>query len=247
PRPIQRSRRHRGLHGAAFARPSGDPTLSGRWSLLPREAVTDTARALALAEGLLDRYGIVTRGATIAEAVPGGFPALQPIFRSMEDAGQILRGRFVEGLGAAQFAERATIDRLRIHAEHPTTAPRAIALSAADPANPFGTILPWPPHPSTTRPTRRPGAFVVIAGDRLAFYLTQGGRTLLTYLDPDDPAHTDRLTTALSALAAALKREKHLMFTLETVNDHPVQTTPLDAALRAHGFSMMPKGLGWHP
>lgn len=248
PRPIQRSRPHRALHGAAFARPSGAaPTLSGRWSLLPREAVTDTARALALAEGLLDRYGIVTRGATIAEAVPGGFPALQPIFRSMEDAGQILRGRFVEGLGATQFAERATIDRLRAHAEHPTTAPRAIALSAADPANPFGTVLPWPPHPSTTRPTRRPGAFVVIAGDRLAFYLTQGGRTLLTYLDPDDPAHTDRLTTALSALAAALKREKHLMFTLEMVNDHPVQTTSLDAALRAHGFSMMPKGLGWHP
>lgn len=246
PRPVQRSRRHRALHGAAFARPSGDPALAGRWSLLPRETVSDTARVLALAEGLLDRYGIVTRGATIAETVPGGFPALQPIFRSMEDAGQILRGRFVEGLGAAQFAERTTIDRLREYAEQPTTAPLAIALSAADPANPFGTILPWPPHPSTTRPTRRPGAFVVIAGDRLAFYLTQGGRTLLTYLDPDDPAHADLLTTALSALAAALKREKHLMFTLETVDDRPVQTTSLDAILRACGFSMMPKGLGWH-
>ncbi|MBB2161951.1 ATP-dependent helicase [Gluconacetobacter sacchari] len=246
PRPVQRARRPRGLHGAAFARPSSDPTLVGRWSLLPREATSDTARALVLAEGLLDRYGIVTRGAAVAEDLPGGFPTLQPIFRSMEDAGQILRGRFVEGLGAAQFAERATIDRLRDRAEGRSAAPVAIALSAADPANPFGTILPWPPHPTATRPTRRPGAFVVIAGDRLAFYLTQGGRTLLTYLDADDSAHADTLAAGLAALAAALRREKHLMFTLEMVDDRPVRTTRLDAMLRACGFSMVPKGLGWH-
>ncbi|GAA4480946.1 ATP-dependent helicase [Gluconacetobacter asukensis] len=254
PRPVHLSRRHRGLH--AFARPRtggaspsgalGDPTLAGRWSLLPRETVSDTARALALAEGLLDRYGIVTRGAAVAEDVPGGFPGLQTIFRSMEDAGQILRGRFVEGLGASQFAERATVDRLRDLADTRSTDLTPVGLSAGDPANPFGTILPWPPHRSAIRPTRRAGAFVVIADGRLVLYLTQGGRNLLTYLDADDPAFADLLATSLAALAAALRREKHLLFTLELVDDRPVLTTHLNAALRACGFSMVPKGLSWH-
>ncbi|MBB2200808.1 ATP-dependent helicase [Gluconacetobacter tumulisoli] len=257
PRPIPLSRRHRGFRGMpSLARPRmpgtsspggrGDPTLAGRWSLLTREPASDTVRALALVEGLLDRYGIVTRGAAVAEDVPGGFPALQPIFRSMEDAGQILRGRFVEGLGAAQFAERATVDRLRELANARSADPVPAALSASDPANPFGTILPWPPHRSTIRPTRRGGAFVVIAGERLVLYLTQGGRTLLTYVDADDPALADMLRGGVAALATALRREKHLMFTLEMVDDRPVRMTRLDAALRACGFSMVPKGLSWH-
>lgn len=256
-RPIHLSRRRRGLRGlSSFAQPRttsastsgarGDPTLAGRWSLLPRESASDTARTLALVEGLLDRYGIVTRGAAVAEDVPGGFPALQPLFRSMEDAGQIVRGRFVEGLGAAQFAERATVDRLRELADMRSADPVPVALSAGDPANPFGMILPWPPHRSAIRPTRRGGAFVVIADERLVFYLTQGGRNLLTYIDADDPALAPLLSTGLAALAAALKREKHLMFTLEMVDDRPVRTTKLDAALRACGFSMVPKGLSWH-
>ncbi|MDD2704177.1 MAG: ATP-dependent helicase [Acidocella sp.] len=221
----------------------GDPALAGRWSLLQHEPVNGTCRALALADGLLDRYGIVTRGAAITEDVPGGFPALQPIFRGLEDAGQVLRGRFVEGLGAAQFAERTTIDRLRELAEARPAEPVPVALSASDPANPFGTILPWPPHKSTTRPTRRGGAFVVISGGRLMLYLTQGGRNLLTYTDTDAPA---TLTSSLAALSAALKREKYLMFTLEMIDDRPARVTGLGDALRAAGFSMVPKGLGWH-
>lgn len=61
--------------------------------------MNDTARALARVEGLLDRYGMVTRSAAMAEDIPGGFPALRPVFRGMEDAGRVLHGRFVEGLG----------------------------------------------------------------------------------------------------------------------------------------------------
>ena len=264
PRPVHVSRRRRGLRGlpsgermplvapsASRASPFGastlsDPTLAGRWSLLHREPVNDTARALALVEGLLDRYGVVTRGAAIAEDVPGGFPALQPVFRGMEDAGRVLRGRFVEGLGAAQFAERATIDRLRELAEARPAEPVAVALSAADPANPFGTILPWPTHQSKVRPTRRSGAFVVIVNGRLMLYLAQGGRNLLTYVDADDPAFADAVAAGLVALSAALKREKLLVFTLEMVDDRPIGKTSLTDALRAIGFSRVPKGLSWY-
>ncbi len=77
------------------------------------EPLNDTERMLALAENMLDRYGIISRQAVIAENIPGGFPSMQTLCRSMEDSGRIMRGRFVEGLGGAQFAERLTIDRLR--------------------------------------------------------------------------------------------------------------------------------------
>ena len=146
-----------------------------------REPPDEATRALDLAEGLLDRYAILTRDAVASDGVPGGFASLRRLLRGMEEAGRVLRGRFVDGLGAAQFAERATVDRLRDLADAPAGPPAPIALSAADPANPYGAVLPWPPHPAAIRPARRPGAFVVIDRGELVLYLPQGGRALLTY------------------------------------------------------------------
>lgn len=254
-RPVHVSRRRRGLRGSlsdervstASDPTHSDPTLAGRWSLLHPEPVNDTARALARVEGLLDRYGVVTRSAAVTEDIPGGFPALRPVFRGMEDVGRVLRGRFVEGLGAAQFAERVTVDRLRELAAAPPAEPLAVSLSAADPANPFGTFMPWPSHPSSLRPARRAGAFVVLVDGRLMFYLAQGGRQLLSYGDADAVAMTRPLAIGLTALAAALKREKLATFTLERVDGQAPYKSALCAALRAIGFSSAPKGLAWYP
>ncbi len=93
---------------------------------------------------MLDRYGIISRQAVIAENIPGGFPSMQTLCRSMEDSGRIMRGRFVEGLGGAQFAERLTIDRLRDLATQATQTRHytPVALSANDPANAWGNLLP---------------------------------------------------------------------------------------------------------
>ncbi len=120
------------------------PKLAGRWSLLQVEPLNDTERMLALAENMLDRYGIISRQAVIAENIPGGFPSMQTLCRSMEDSGRIMRGRFVEGLGGAQFAERLTIDRLRDLATQTaqTRHYTPVALSANDPANAWGNLLP---------------------------------------------------------------------------------------------------------
>lgn len=258
-RPTHTSRRRRGLRGSSYEAPLssataslasaptlGDPTLMGRWSLLHADPLNDTARALARVEGLLDRYGVVTRSAAMTEDIPGGFPALRPVFRGMEDTGRVLRGRFVEGLGAAQFAERVSVDRLRELAGTSPGEPVAVALSVADPANPFGTLLPWPSHPSGVRPVRRAGAFVVLVDGRLMFYLAQGGRHLLSYCDADPAAMARPLAAGLTALAIALKRERHGSFTLERVDDQSTYKSPLTAALRAIGFSSAPKGLAWY-
>lgn len=254
PRPLS-SRRRRSLRGFTSAAVSegmnsgltnfNASTLAGRWSLIHAEPLPDTVQALAWTEGLLERYAVVTRNVTAYENVPGGFSALQPVFRGMEDTGRLIRGRFVLGLGAAQFAERTTVDRLRELAEQTPSVPTPVALSAVDPGNPFGTILPWPSHASLMRPARRTGALVVIDGGHLVLYLPQGGRQLFTYIDPDDASQTEVIAAALAALSTALSRDKRNRFTLELVNGIPVRMSKLVPALRAIGFSSAPKGLYW--
>jgi ATP-dependent helicase Lhr and Lhr-like helicase len=118
--------RGRGLrHGSrrpAYGRPvmpsrTGPPNVSGRWSLLPPHARDATMYAHALAQSLLDRYGILTKGAVAAERISGGFAAVYPVLRAMEEAGRARRGYFVEGLGAAQFAVPGAVDRMRALAQ----------------------------------------------------------------------------------------------------------------------------------
>ncbi|MFG3125231.1 ATP-dependent helicase [Streptomyces sp. NPDC048201] len=92
---------------------SGPPTVGGRWSLLPVPEPDATVRAHARARALLDRHGVVTRGAVGAEGVEGGFSAVYRVLSVFEESGQARRGYVVEGLGAAQFAMDGAVDRLR--------------------------------------------------------------------------------------------------------------------------------------
>ncbi|MGA4543800.1 ATP-dependent helicase [Uniformispora flossi] len=92
---------------------SAPPTAVGRWSLVPDRETDPTRRAHALAETLLDRHGVVTRGAVVAEGSPGGFSAAYRVLSVFEETGRVRRGYFVEGLGAAQFAADGAVDRLR--------------------------------------------------------------------------------------------------------------------------------------
>ncbi|WP_051467040.1 ATP-dependent helicase [Actinomadura oligospora] len=102
---------------------TGPPTVAGRWWPLPERETAPTLRSHALAESLLDRYGIVIRGAVAAERTPGGFSAVYPVLRAFEESGRCRRGYFVEGLGAAQFALPGAVDRLRALRPSPPPAP----------------------------------------------------------------------------------------------------------------------------
>lgn len=253
-RPMPVSRRRRGFAFVPLAAgsaglelaSSAGPTLAGRWSLLPQERASDTLRALAQTEALLDRYTVITRSAAMSEAVAGGFPALRPVLRSMEDAGQLLRGRFVEGMGGAQFAQREDIDRLRACAERAGGPGGWVALSALDPANPFGSLLPWPQTMAGARPVRRAGALVVIGEGRLQLYLPQGGRQLSSWIDDTAADVAARWKAAAQALAVGLRRGRRLSFTLQRINEEPVHRGLAVDALRAAGFSSEPRGLGWN-
>ncbi|MFI8433965.1 DEAD/DEAH box helicase [Streptomyces sp. NPDC079020] len=242
----------RGRYGSltAAARPAsrtGPPTVSGRWSLLPPAEPEPTHRAHALARTLLDRHGVVTRGAVQAEGVEGGFSATYRVLAAFEDNGQARRGYVVEGLGAAQFAMDGAVDRLRAASTardrtDPGTAPHALVLAAADPANAYGAALPWPESPDGAghKPGRKAGALVVLVDGELTLYMERGGKTLLAWpSDPESPA----LRAAAQALAAAAGAGALGTVTVERTNGASSLTSPLGRTLEAAGFLATPRGL----
>jgi ATP-dependent Lhr-like helicase len=226
----------------------GPPTVAGRWSLLPPRESDPTVRAHALARTLLDRHGVVTRGAVSAEGVTGGFAAAYRVLSVFEESGQARRGYVVEGLGAAQFAMEGAVDRLRAIAtsgEHPGpgTAGKAVVLAAADPANAYGAALPWPEPPQDAghKPGRKAGALVVLVDGALVCYLERGGRSLLAWRDADD---TEALRAAAGALAAAAGHGALGTITVERVNGTAVLSDPTWVRLLEEaGFHATPRGL----
>ncbi|MBO0891869.1 MAG: ATP-dependent helicase, partial [Acidothermales bacterium] len=253
PRPPRSRYTTRGLARSMPSR-AGPPSTRGRWSLTPVRDVDPTRRAHAVAEVLLDRHGIVTRGAVATERIPGGFAAVYRVLRAFEESGRCRRGYFVEGLGAAQFATPGAVDRLRAESPPgPDTDSSALALAATDPANPYGAALPWPDRPGETaaghRPGRKSGALVVLVGGRLVLYVERGGRTLLSWPGGgsghggegyDD---ADVLQPAVDALALAV-RDGHLgKLAVERADGEAVRDSPLADALRSAGFHATPKGL----
>ncbi|OKK05025.1 DEAD/DEAH box helicase [Streptomyces sp. CB03234] len=232
---------------ARTASRSGPPTVSGRWSLLPPAEPEPTHRAHALARTLLDRHGVVTRGAVAAEGVEGGFSATYRVLSAFEDSGQARRGYVVEGLGAAQFAMDGAVDRLRAAATardraDTAAAPRAVVLAAADPANAYGAALSWPEPPTGAghKPGRKAGALVVLVDGELTLYMERGGKTLLSWpTEPDAPA----LQAASDALAAAARAGSLGTVTVERINGTAALTSPLSRALEASGFHATPRGL----
>ena len=237
---------------------TGPPTVSGRWALLPDLEPDPTRRAHASAEALLERHGVVTRGAVTSERVPGGFAGVYKVLSAFEDSGRCRRGYFVASLGAAQFGVPGAVDRLRSFSRdagaEPGTKPVAVALAATDPANPYGAALPWPERvvedpaggegtKGSHRPGRKAGALVVLVDGQLTVYVERGGRTLLTFT-PD----ADLLAPATQALATSVRQGALGRLTVERADGEHILATgerssALRRALEAGGFVATPRGL----
>jgi ATP-dependent Lhr-like helicase len=228
--------------------------MVGRWALLPELETDPTRRAHASAEGLLERHGVVTRGAVSSERVPGGFAGVYKVLSAFEDSGRCRRGYFVASLGAAQFGGPGAVDRLRSFSREVGDAPRdkttAVALAATDPANPYGAALPWPERVASEegggtghRPGRKAGALVVLVDGDLAVYVERGGRTLLTFTDD-----VDALSPAMNALATAVRQGALGRLTVERADGETIlgtgeRSSALRRALEDAGFVATPRGL----
>ncbi|MEU6644159.1 ATP-dependent helicase [Saccharomonospora sp. NPDC046836] len=221
---------------------TGPPTVAGRWGLTPDREPDLTRRTHARTESFLERHGVLTRGALDTERVTGGFSGIYKVLRGMEDSGQIIRGYVVEGLGAAQFAARGAVDRLRALSDTSgSRAPQgAVVLAASDPAQPYGAALPWPAPLGTTkhRPARKAGALTVFADGTPALYVERGGRSLLSFTED-----TAALRAAAQALSTAVREGWLGQLQVERADGEHALTSELADILREAGFRATPKGL----
>jgi len=247
----------------------GPPAGAGRWSLVPERSTDATRRLHAAAEQLLERHGVVTRGAVVAERIPGGFAGVYAVLKAMEESGRCRRGYFVDGLGGAQFAVPGAVDRMRALLPtgpgpqpgrepqpqpqpqphpHPHPHPQTLVLAAADPANPYGAALAWPDRAvgahgqAADRPGHRPGrkaGAVVVLVDGALVLYVERGGRTLLTFD-DDPDHLRR---AADALALAVRDGALGRIAVERADGETVFDSPLAQALTQAGFRPTARGL----
>ena len=115
---------------------------AGRWALLYTDQAVDRNRAVeATAWMLLKRYGVVFRDLLARETNLPKWREMQIAFRRLEDRGEIRGGRFVDGFLGEQFALPVAVESLRATRKLPPTG-ETITLSAADPLNLVGILVP---------------------------------------------------------------------------------------------------------
>jgi ATP-dependent Lhr-like helicase len=141
-RPSQPRGLRRGLRGTAGG-------SAGRWSLLPPPVTGADADELAeaVAEQLAGRWGVVFRDLVVRENLAVSWRELLWAFRRMEARGTIRGGRFVTGFSGEQFAHPDAVDLLRSVRKQPRTG-EPVQISAADPLNLTGIVLPGPRIPA---------------------------------------------------------------------------------------------------
>ncbi|KAB8288518.1 DEAD/DEAH box helicase [Bifidobacterium avesanii] len=231
-------------------------TLTGLWSAvgpssdsgsgMPEANGDDAPERLliARAETLLDRYGVIAQPLVNREDLPGGFSALYPVLRRMEEHGLLTRGMFVRGFGAAQFAAKDTVDALRDAKQWHSES--NVALDAVDPANLTGAAVAWPPIHGTedhtaakpAKPVRRAGTIVVLAQGGPVLYAAPRSHRLLAF-----DRREDALRPACAELAYTLQRRGEGA-TFADLNGEPL-TRRGDATriLHAAGFTPCPQGM----
>lgn len=180
-----------------------------------RAAARDLARERA--EMLLKRNGIVTREMLGLESEALAWHEISFALRRMEYAGSIRRGYFVRALSGEQYALPAALEMLagarNAAREHP------VALSAADPANPYGAALPG------CGVAREAGNFVVLRGGRAMLGLA--GRALVSLDALDDEAFS-------AAVGALIELRRKVV--VETIDGAPALEWVRVGAMAAMGF-----------
>ena len=246
----------------AGRRTGAQSQVQGRWSLSapvfragPEGSSGAVERRRALAELLLERYGIVTREQVLAEGIKGGFAMLYETFANLETLGVCRRGYFIEGMGGAQFALPGAVERLRAsRSSIGHERGRTLVIAAADPAQPYGAALPWPKREgSERRPARVAGAYVVLVEDQPVLYVERGGRGLITLTaalalpgaapGPSCDREAGPLREALQELAEAVRAGRVGKLALERIDGEPAIGSQWETLLADFGFRAGPRRL----
>jgi len=213
---------------------------------VPSPTASTTAWATAFANQLLSRHGIVTRDVTAIEQLPGGFSSMYPVLRRLEETGRIRRGYFVAGLGAAQFAQPGAVDLLRDTRDDRDEIV-TVTVSATDPANPFGVLIPWPMTAAADSrgATRTAGARVIIVNGRAAAWIGRGDRQVIVCVPDDEPDRSTIGRAMARELVAIAQRapEGRRGWLIEEINGTAAIEHPASQFLLQAGFTSTAMGL----
>ncbi len=186
----KRSRTARRTRGGAFI---GGMADAGRWALVRKPVAGDVAGHAALpiealehiARVLLRRYGVVFWRLLAREAdwLPPWRELLR-VYHRLEARGEIRGGRFVAGVAGEQFALPEALALLREVRKRPL-AGELLAVSAVDPLNQLGTLLPGSKVPAL------PGNRILYRDGVPLAALVAGKPQWL--LDLDEPAQREAL------------------------------------------------------
>jgi ATP-dependent Lhr-like helicase len=214
------------------------PSTQGRWSLVQPPRGSATARASATAHQLLARYGIVVRESAAVEGILGGFSAIYPVLKGMEESGRTRRGYFVAGFGATQFGSAGALDLLRSYRDEPDE-PETVMLAATDPANPYGSLLKWP----AVGLMRVPGASVILVNGMLGAYVGRGEKQLSAFLPENEPVRGIVAREIAKTLASLVTNGTRRALLIAEVNDAPAAKSDLGPYLAEAGF--VPTAMGY--
>lgn len=186
----KRSRTARRTLGGAFI---GGMADAGRWALVRKPVAGDVAGHAVLpiealehiARVLLRRYGVVFWRLLAREAdwLPPWRELLR-VYHRLEARGEIRGGRFVAGVAGEQFALPEALALLREVRKRPL-AGELLAVSAVDPLNQLGTLLPGSKVPAL------PGNRILYRDGVPLAALVAGKPQWL--LDLDEPAQREAL------------------------------------------------------
>jgi ATP-dependent Lhr-like helicase len=234
------------------------PSAQGRWALIPSATVSPTEWSHAIAQQLLNRYGIVSRETVTQENISGGFSAIYDVLKALEESGRVRRGYFVAGLGATQFALPSAVDLLRsLRGKFQHEKTEILSLAATDPANPYGAVLPWPTvqmegddEGGMRSLTRSVGATVILRNGEFIGYLRRNNPNILVFLPPDEPERSNAardLAAFLLNMAQDEMRQEEARhrggMLISTINGRPAHLHPLSRFLQDAGFQAAPLGL----
>jgi ATP-dependent Lhr-like helicase len=198
PGPVRRltavdDRYRRAATAGRFARRRGHTlALEGRyWRLEPPPLEREEALQARAAQ-LLRRYGVLFRDLLAREAAPP-WRELVTVLRRAEARGEVRGGRFVGGCTGEQFALAEAVDALREERRNQASGTGFLVVSACDPLNLAGIIVPGPRVPAVS------GNCVVLENGVPVGSRQAEGRITLR---PDvDPASAERARALLRASA----------------------------------------------
>ncbi len=225
----------------SFARWQATRPSSGFWYLLPREpgerdALDEEELARDRVRLLLERYGVVFRELLEPELPGLRWPRLFRTLRLMEFSGEVVCGRFFDGIPGLQFASPSTLESLAAAPDEDAV----FWMNAADPASLCGAGLEGL---RPVLPPRLPTTHLVFHGAKLVLVSRRTGRDLDFRVPPDAPRIPDYLgfVKTLTSRDQGPVPAVHVL----TVNGEPVGTSPYRERLLACGFEDDYRRLTW--